>query len=54
MQDLPENHFQVSGASWVNINNYYLLLIIIIITIITKFKQFQKSLWASTGFTFAN
>ena len=23
MQDLPENHFQVSGASWVNINNYY-------------------------------
>ena len=23
MQDLPENHFQVSGASWVNIINYY-------------------------------
>ena len=22
MQDLPENHFWVSGASWVNINNY--------------------------------
>ena len=22
MQDLPENHFRVSGASWVNINNY--------------------------------
>ena len=21
MQDLPENHFRVSGASWVNINN---------------------------------
>ena len=26
MQDLPENHFWVSGASWVNISNYYLLL----------------------------
>jgi len=23
MQDLPENHFRVSGASWVNIINYY-------------------------------
>ena len=23
MQDLPENHFGVSGASWVNIINYY-------------------------------
>ena len=23
MQDLPENHFWVSGASWVNINNNY-------------------------------
>ena len=23
MQDLPENHFQVSGASWVNINYCY-------------------------------
>ena len=23
MQDLPENHFRVSGASWVNINDYY-------------------------------
>ena len=23
MQDLLENHFRVSGASWVNINNYY-------------------------------
>jgi len=23
MRDLPENHFQVSGASWVNINHYY-------------------------------
>ena len=22
MQELPENHFWVSGASWVNINNY--------------------------------
>ena len=22
MQDLPENHFRVSGASWVNIINY--------------------------------
>ena len=22
MQDLPENHFLVGGASWVNINNY--------------------------------
>ena len=22
MQDLPENHFWVSGASWVNISNY--------------------------------
>jgi len=22
MQDLPENYFRVSGASWVNINNY--------------------------------
>ena len=23
MQDLPENHFHASGASWVNIINYY-------------------------------
>ena len=23
MQDLPENHFQASGASWVNITNYH-------------------------------
>ena len=23
MQDLPENHFRVSGASWVNIIHYY-------------------------------
>ena len=23
VQDLPENHFRVSGASWVNIDNYY-------------------------------
>ena len=23
MQDIPENHFRVSGASWVNIINYY-------------------------------
>ena len=23
MQDLPENHLRVSGASWVNIINYY-------------------------------
>jgi len=23
MQDLPESHFRLSGASWVNINNYY-------------------------------
>ena len=23
MQGLPENHFRVSGVSWVNINNYY-------------------------------
>ena len=23
MQDLPENHYQVSEASWVNIINYY-------------------------------
>ena len=23
MQDLRENHFRVSGASWVNITNYY-------------------------------
>ena len=23
MDDLPVNHFRVSGASWVNINNYY-------------------------------
>ena len=22
MQDLPENHFRVSGASWVNFNKY--------------------------------
>ena len=28
MQDLPENHSQVSGASWVNIINYYYLFII--------------------------
>ena len=32
MQDLPENHFQVSGASWVNIINYYIIIIIIIYT----------------------
>ena len=25
MQDLPENHFWVSGASWVNINNSAIL-----------------------------
>ena len=25
MQDLPENHFRMSGASWVNITNYLLL-----------------------------
>ena len=25
MQDLPENHFRVSGASWVNIINYYFI-----------------------------
>ena len=25
MQDLPGNHFRVSGASWVNIINYYYL-----------------------------
>ena len=31
MQDLPENHFRVGGASWVNINNYYLLLYQVII-----------------------
>ena len=23
MKDLPENHFQASGNSWVNISNYY-------------------------------
>ena len=23
MQDLPENHFWIGGASWVNINKYY-------------------------------
>jgi len=23
IQDLPENHYRVSGASWVNISNYY-------------------------------
>ena len=27
MQDLPENHFWVSGASWVNINYYYYYLL---------------------------
>ena len=27
MQDLPENHFRVSGASWVNIINYLIFLI---------------------------
>ena len=25
MQDLPENHYRVRGASWGNINNYYYL-----------------------------
>ena len=25
MRDLPENHFRVSGASWVNMNNYKLI-----------------------------
>ena len=30
MQDLPENHFRVSGASWVNIMNYYLLLLLLL------------------------
>ena len=28
MRDIPENHFQVSEASWVNINNYYFLTIL--------------------------
>ena len=27
MQDLPENHFRVSRASWVNINYYYYYLL---------------------------
>ena len=31
MQDLPENHFQVSGASWVNITNYFYFIIFFII-----------------------
>ena len=26
MQDLPENHFRVSGASWVNIINFFFLI----------------------------
>ena len=34
VQDLPENHFQVSGASWVNINNSNITIVIIIIIII--------------------
>ena len=25
MQHLPENHFRVSEASWVNVNHYYFL-----------------------------
>ena len=29
MQDLPENHFTVSGASWVNIMIYFILFIYI-------------------------
>ena len=28
MQDLPENHFRVSGASWVKIINYYYIIYI--------------------------
>ena len=28
MQDLPGNHFRVSGASWVNIIHYYSLLVL--------------------------
>ena len=45
MQDLPENHFQVSGASWVNIINYdeewHLLLVakLLKILIYPKFIQ---------------
>ena len=32
MHDLPKNHFRVSGASWVNINNYYCYYFITLIT----------------------
>ena len=36
MQDLPENHLRVRGASWVNI-----IIVIIIIIIIVELKIFE-------------
>ena len=36
MQDLPENHFGVSGASWVNISNYLIIIISVVKKIYNK------------------
>ena len=38
MQDLPENHFAVSGASWVNIMIYFYLFIYLIHTFFALFS----------------
>ena len=32
MQDLPENHFRVSGVSWINIISYYYYLLLLVQT----------------------
>ena len=41
MQDLPENHFRVSGASWVNINYYYYYCTVPSLTITSGEKHEQ-------------
>ena len=38
MQDFSENHFRVSGASWVNINNNYYMFLIFCITDLLQLK----------------
>ena len=47
MQDLPENHLRVSGASWVNIIiiiviiKIIIIIIVIVIIIIVELKIFE-------------
>ena len=38
MQDLTENHFRVSGSSWVNINNDYYMFLIFCMTDLLRLK----------------